>query len=396
MRTAPHVLVLLVAVSLPAGAAAPEPCDPDEALCEAPAVPEGPAAEEAATEAASDTLVVFWGVGCPRCEEARPFVRELVRRTPGLEAEWVEVRRSEEGRRRFERTMRRLDARAVGLPTFVLGDGYVVGWQAGVTDERLTTLVRGSEPGSPAALVLPLVGEIDPSAWSLLALTLVIGLVDGVNPCAMWVLVVLLSILVHVRSRRRLLLFGGTFVLVSGFVYFLFMTAWIGVFGLLGLSRAVTIVLGAVVTAMGLVNLKEVFWFKRGPSLMIPEKAKPGLYRRMRGIARSGRLPAALAGITALAFLVNLVELGCTLGLPAIYTRLLSLRTELSTAERLGCLALYNTAYIVPLALIVVTYAVTLHRVTLGERSARALKGISGVVLVILGLLLLLAPEAVG
>jgi hypothetical protein len=128
------------------------------------------------------------------------------------------------------------------------------------------------------------------------------------------VLLVLLSILVLVKSRARLLLFGAMFVVASGVVYFLFMTAWMELFSLAGLSRAITVLLGLVVLAMGLVNLKELLWFKKGVSLMIPDRAKPGLFRRMRAIAHSVSLPAALAGIAALAFLVNLIELGCTLG----------------------------------------------------------------------------------
>lgn len=126
---------------------------------------------------------------------------------------------------------------------------------------------------------------------------------------------------------------------------------------------------------------------------MIPDKAKPGLYRRMRGISRSASLPAAFAGIAVLAFVVNLIELGCTLGLPAIYTRILTLRTDLSTATRYGYLVLYNLAYVVPLALIVVVYAATLHRITLGERGAKVLKGVSGVLLVAFGALFLVAPD---
>ena len=175
-----------------------------------------------------------------------------------------------------------------------------------------------------------------------------------------------------------MLLFGGAFVLMSGVVYFLFMTVWVGLFRLIGLSRTITIILGCVVLVMGLINLKELMWFKKGVSLMISDKAKPKLFKRMRGIARAASLPAALGGVVALAFVVNLIELGCTLGLPAVYTRILSLRHELGAPARYGYLALYNLAYIVPLAAIVAVYAATVHRITLSERGAKILKGVSG------------------
>lgn len=180
---------------------------------------------------------------------------------------------------------------------------------------------------------------------------------------------------------------------MSGVVYFLFMTAWLGFFLAIGGSRWITLVLGAALVAMGLVNLKELIWFKRGVSLMIPERSKPGLFRRMRRIADSASLPAAIVGITVLAFVVNLVELGCTLGLPAVYTRLLSLHAGLSTAGRYAYLILYNAVYVVPLAVIVVAYFFTLTRIAMTERRAKILKVVSGVLLVAFGSLFLVAPD---
>lgn len=265
----------------------------------------------------------------------------------------------------------------------------------------MRAILRATREGPHAAgrweegvIDLPIVGRVDPHALSLPAFTVVIGLADGLNPCAFYVLVAMLGVLLHVRSRKRLLLFGGTFVMASGVVYFLFMSAWLGIFTLTGLGRGVTIGLGAILLVMGLINLKEVFWFKKGVSLMIPEGAKPGLFRRMRAVAGAASLPVALAGVATLAFLVNLVELGFTLGLPAVYTRVLSLRRDLSGAARHAYLALYNVAYVIPLAAIVLVYAATLHRLTLTERRAKVLKGISGALLVTFGVLFIVAPDA--
>ena len=105
----------------------------------------------------------------------------------------------------------------------------------------------------------------------------------------------------------------------------------------------------------------------------------------MRRIAGASSLPAALLGIAALAFVVNLVELGCTLGVPAMYGRVLSSRPGLGVGERLAYVALYCTFYVVPLAVIVGVFAVTLRRLVLSERAARALKGVAGTLLVAFG-----------
>lgn len=380
-------------------------CAPTDDACAEPAPEQTPppatSAPPSATATSAGTLLFFWGVGCPHCEEAKPFIEQLKQEHPSLQVESIEVRRDPEGRARFIALVGELGVSAPGIPTFVHGQDYVVGFTPGTTERAIRRMVEGGsgegsgldDVESVGVIDLPWLGSVDSRAVPLPMFTLAVGLVDGINPCAMWVLLVLLGILTHVKERKRLLLFGGAFVLMSGVVYFLFMTVWVGLFHLVGLSRAITIGLGVVVLVMGIINLKELFWFKKGVSLMISDAAKPKLYKRMRGITRAASLPAALAGVVALAFVVNLIELGCTLGLPAVYTRILSLRADVSPGMRYAYLALYNLAYIVPLATIVGVYATTLHRMTLSERGAKVLKGVSGALLLLFGLLLIAAPE---
>ncbi len=136
--------------------------------------------------------------------------------------------------------------------------------------------------------------------------TIVTGLMDGFNPCAMWVLLFLLSLLVNLQDRRKMAVIAETFVLVSGLVYFAFMAAWLNIFLLIGLSLPIQIGLGGVALLVGMVNVKDFFALHCGISLSIPESAKPGLYSRIRGILQADNLTGALAG------LVNLVELLCT------------------------------------------------------------------------------------
>jgi hypothetical protein len=179
---------------------------------------------------------------------------------------------------------------------------------------------------------------------------------------------------------------------VSGIAYFAFMAAWLNVFLFIGYSRVVQLARGSVALAVGAIHVKDFFPFKRGVSLSIPESAKPGLYRRMRGIVRAETLGAALAGAVGLAVLVNLVELLCTAGLPALYTQILSMQ-GLSNAQYYGYLLLYNVAYMFDDALIVSIAVATLHRMKLQERQGRWLKGLSGAVMLVLGAILLLRPD---
>jgi hypothetical protein len=388
----------------PGPAQDPAACGASDAVCSSPGPQPAPVAPGSSRPAASPTagpvLVAYWREGCPRCEEARPFLESLAASAPALRVEWVEVRAGGDGAARFRADVERLGIQGAGVPMFVSGDEAVVGFRRGVTEEPLRALVRRAVAGAAAGpadagagtrVVLPLVGVVDARRMPLGAFTLLVGLVDGINPCAMYVLVVLLGILLHARSRGRMALYGGAFVAISGLVYFLFMSVWLGAFSLGGISRTVTSVLGAVLVGMGLLNAKDAIWLGKGPSLSVPDAARPGLHRRMRAIAAAATVPAGLAGVAGLAFVVNLVELGCTIGLPAVYTRVLSLR-GLGAPARLGYLALYNVAYVVPLAIIVAVFVLTLRRLVLGERGARILKGISGALLVIFGATFLIAP----
>jgi hypothetical protein len=169
------------------------------------------------------------------------------------------------------------------------------------------------------------------------------------------------------------------------------MLAWLNVFLALGVSRALELGLGVVAIAIGAVHLKDGFAPGVGPSLAIPESAKPGLYRRLRAVVRAEKPLAALLGAAVLAVAVNLVELGCTAGLPAVYTRILTLR-ELPLWQYLGYLGLYNLAYVADDTLVVATAVFTLSRSRLQERGARVLQCLSGSVMAVLGALLLLAP----
>jgi len=250
------------------------------------------------------------------------------------------------------------------------------------------------EPAEPSAelIELPYFGVVHLRDWGLPLFTLLVGLVDGFNPCAMWVLVFLLSVLVNVRSRARILAIAGTFVLVSGLAYFAFMAAWLNIFVLIGFTRPLQVVLGCVALGIGALNIKDFLAFHRGPSLSIPESAKPGIYGRVRSIVSARSLPAAVSAAVVLAILVNTVELLCTAGLPALYGEILTLQ-RLPWWENYAYLGLYIAAYMFDDTLLLTAFVVTLSRRKLQERHGRVLKLLSGVVILLLGAAMIFKPH---
>ena len=186
-------------------------------------------------------------------------------------------------------------------------------------------------------------------------------------------------------------LIAGTFVIVSGLVYFALMAAWLNIFLIIGFSRTVQVMLGGIALTVGALNTKDFFAFGRGPSLTIPEGTKPGLYARVRRILQAENLTGALLGTITLAVMVNMVELFCTAGFPALYTQILTLK-ELPWWEYYVYLGLYNLAYVIDDAFMVTIAVITLGHRKLQEREGRWLKLISGLVMLVLGATLITKP----
>jgi hypothetical protein len=183
-------------------------------------------------------------------------------------------------------------------------------------------------------------------------------------------------------------------VVISGVIYFIFMAAWLNVFLLLGELRLVTMIAGVVAITLALINIKDYFWFQSGgPSLSIPESKKPGMYQRMRNLVAAKSVWAMLAGTAILAVAVNSYELLCTAGLPMVYTRILTLR-EADTFVYYLYLVLYNIIYVIPLLIIVMLFVLRFGSRKLGEAEGRLLKLMSGMMMLGLGGVMLVAPAA--
>jgi len=358
-------------------------------------------------------LYFFWSQNCPHCRSAQPFVEGLEQELDWLELHAYELTSSRDNIARYIDVATQLGQEARSVPAFFICGRMLTGYDnpdgIGAQIRDLAELCRSLPGGNTRAqtppeeaipdaeamqtLSVPVLGEIDARSLSLPLFTLTIAALDAFNPCAFFVLLFLLSLMVHARSRLRMLLVGGTFVFFSGLVYFLFMAAWLNLFLVFGGAPWVTLVAGLVALTIGVLNVKDFFLFKQGPSLSIPEGAKPSLFRRMRGLLGAESLGIMMVGTVALALAANSYELLCTAGFPMVYTRMLTLNA-LSGWEYYTWLALYNLIYVLPLLAIVLVFTFTLGARKLSERQGRILKLLSGTMMLGLGLVMLFAPEA--
>lgn len=348
--------------------------------------------------AAEVRLELFYTYDCPHCKKAIAWLPSLKTQYPGLVINTYEVKRSVKNRELLARRLAAAGAAPAGFPTFFAGENQVVGFAERSTDEIKAALDAAyGRPGcgcpEKKEIRVPFLGSIDPASVSMLQFSFLLGLLDGLNPCAMWVLMFLMGLLAYTGSSRKMLLIGGIFTAASALIYFAFMAAWFNLFLIIGHARWLTAALGIIAAGMGLINLKEIFFFRRGVSLMISGKAKVTLGGKIRAIIAERDTALMVAATAALAVFVNLIELGCTIGLPAVFTRVLSVR-QAGFWAKYGYMAVYNAAYIVPLALIIALFVFTMGRYRMTEAHGKLLKGISGALMLALGLLMLFRPEA--
>ncbi len=353
-------------------------------------------------------LYLFRGEGCPHCAEELVFLEALKKKYPSLKIVQFEVWYDRKNAALFAQVTRAAGVQRAGVPGTVIGNRLFIGFdqptgnaidaavasclQKGCVDALAFDVappVRADE--GRRAVHVPLLGDVDPAKVSLPFLTVVIGAMDSFNPCAFFVLLFLLSLLIHAHSRKKMLLVGGIFVFFSGFIYFLFMTAWLNIFLVIGQLTAITVTAGIVALGVASINIKDFFFFKKGISLVIPEKAKPKLFGRMRKLLESSNLTAMIAGTVVLAAFANAYELLCTVGFPMVYTRALTLH-DLTTFQYYMYLVFYNIVYVIPLAIIVLVITISLGARKLTEWQGRQLKLVSGLMMFFLGLILLVNP----
>jgi glutaredoxin len=378
------------------------------------------AADTAPPTADPNRIEVFVREGCPHCAKAEEFLGRLGRERPQLQIVIRDVMHEPAALDRLGELVRTTGGGTARVPAIFVRGQLIMGYsEEASTDKLILAALAGqgvaganaagaagtceaddgtackrpgaatAEAPAPETFSIDFFGRqitLDDVGLPLFAVAM--GLLDGFNPCSMWVLLLMISILAPLNDRKRMLAIAGTFVLVQGLAYFVFMAAWLNLFLLIGLSRASQLIIAAIAIGAGLINLKDFFAFGRGISLSIPERAKPGIYSRIRGLLHAPTLTAAIIGAVILALLVQIVEFLCTSGFPALFTRILTLQ-QLDTAAYYGYLLLYIAAYMLDDLIILGIGVVMLSRHRLQEKEGRVLKLISGLVMLGLGIYLI-------
>lgn len=355
-------------------------------------------------------LYFFWSKKCPHCLKARPDIVEMDEDYPWLKLHSLELVDHPENIQTYISMAETFGSDARSVPAFMFCGNLLTGYDKKESTGRLlrsylqtcyqfakennadNSMVFILDQNESPSIDVPLLGRISSDDFSLPVLTIFIAGMDAFNPCAFFVLLFLLSMMVHSRSRSRMALIGGIFVFFSGAIYFLFMAAWLNLFIYLGELHFVTLLAGCLAIIIASVNIKDYFWFKKGFSLSISDQEKPKLIDRIRDLLRLDSIAAVIFATVILAIVANSYELLCTAGFPMVYTRILTLES-LSIESYYLYLLFYNLIYILPLLIIVILFTIKLGSRKLSEKEGMALKLLSGVMMLMLGMLLIVAPQ---
>ncbi len=375
----------------------------------------------------NDTITVYFfhGDGCPHCASESEFLKSISNQYDNLEIVRYEVWNDAENAELLEQVKDVFDFNRNGVPFTVIGTTVFSGYSDAASSriERaiqyyqeheyldvVQLVVDGGDISSleiedhfgeeeaksdeQVTISVPFFDQVNLKNLSLSTAAVLIGLFDGFNPCAMWVLLFLLSVLVGMKDRKRMWCLGLTFLLTSAFVYMLIMLSWVQVVVSVTTSILLRNLVAVIAIVGGLINLKGFIQSKSkdGGCSVVDSKKRKDVFARIKKFAHEKNFLLSLIGVVALAISVNLIELACSAGLPLVFSQLLAIN------QVTGLSAFYYTLIYILFFLfddlIIFFIAMFTMKVTgISTRYSKYSHLIGGILMILIGLLLLFKPE---
>lgn len=240
---------------------------------------------------------------------------------------------------------------------------------------------------------LPLIGEVKLKNLTLPLITVVIGLADGFNPCAMWVLLFLISMLIGMKDKKRMWILGSTFLLISALIYLIFMMSWLNLANLLISVVWVRVIIAVVSLVGGFINLRGYIKHRKVSGCdVVDDKKRNKIITRIKKFTTEKNFWLAILGVIVLAISVNVVELACSAGLPVMFIEILSLN-NLTAIEEIIYIVLYMLFFLLDDFVVFVIAMTTLSLTGVSSKYGNLSKLIGGILMLLIGLLLMFKPE---
>lgn len=371
---------------------------------------------------------LFYGRECPHCEELMEWLDVYMSENKNINLYKYEVWHSDENANKFLSVCDVLDTESASVPFLVIGEDYIVGFSSLSTPEDINRLFKKYEQetyrdkvGETLGVVkksnekektdlkkeikeqnkeqnkkfdVPILGEIDAKDVSLPFLAVVLGFVDGFNPCALWVLIFLITMLLEMKDRKKMWALGITFLVTSALVYTLFMVSWLSFALFMGKVNIIKILVGTFAVIFGVYNiLRFIKSFNKDTGCdVVNDSKRKKIINKIKSIVHEKSFFVALLGVIVLAFSVNLIELMCSLGLPVVYTEVLSMN-NLTIAQYAICIFIYILFYLLDDLIIFIIAMKTLKIKAISNKYLKYSHLIGGLIMLALGILMIYKPE---
>ena len=364
-------------------------------------------------------VYLFHQESCPHCKKEIQYLEELKNEYSNLDVVTYEVSQNVMNYNFMNRVIDKTGIVTNGqVPFTIIGTDYYIGFEDHVkksikdsidkflndknsidviakvkNGEDVSNIKYNVDPKSTK--VIPILGEIDAKKVSLPLVAIVIGAVDGFNPCAMWVLLFLIGMLFHMKDKKKMWILGITFLLTSAVMYLLIMAAWLKVALSFMTVVWLRIFIAIVALVAGLVNLNSYIKEKKRKDdgcEIVDEKKRKKMFTKIKKITSEKKFVLAIFGIIALAISVNLVELACSAGLPLIFTQILALN-DLSTFEYVIYMLIYILFFLIDDIVVFVIAMLTLNIKGNSSKYGKYSHLIGGILMLLIGLLMIFKPE---
>ena len=339
-------------------------------------------------------IYFFRGEGCPHCaEEEKFFNEELKKKYDNIKIYDFEVWNNKDNSKLLDLVKEKLRVRSGNVPFTIIGDKYFIGF-SDVTKGKIYNILDEyiGKKASSNTYKLPLVGEVNVKKYSLPLIAIILGFIDGFNPCAMWVLLFLINILIGTKDKKKMFILGNIFLLTSGLVYFLSM---LGISLVLNISTVIWIrnIIAFIAVFIGIYNIRTYIQTKDDDGChVVKDERRKKLFKNIRKYTSKKNILLACLGMIALAASVNLVELACSLGFPAVFSEILAVN-KVSTIKRILYLLLYDIFYMLDDIVIFYIAVFTFNIKAISNKYTKYSNLVGGIIILLIGLLLLIKPD---
>ena len=342
-------------------------------------------------------LYLFHGRDCPHCAEEKVWLEDVKDKYKNdLNVYYYEVWYDMENAALMDKVIERLEINKKGVPLTVIGDKYYVGYSE-ATASRIENVINNflddGNKNESEKIVIPIIGEVDIKDVSIPLVAVILGFIDGFNPCAMWILLFLINLLFGMKEKKKAWVLGLTFLLVSGLVYFLSM---LGINLVLGIATInwMKIIIAIFILVAGILNLKKYFKIRKEDAgcTVVDDKKRKKIIKETRNIINNKKFGLALLGIIVLAASVNLIEMACSLGFPLVFNEILTVNS-ISGFTRIIYLLIYIFFYMIDDIVVFTISMVTLEATGITNKYNKLCTLISAIIMIVMGLLLLIKPD---